>query len=349
MRAWSRAPAALALLLLLAPPGAARGQEPARPADAAFQRLVETVPGGRPVAFHFAARDSAIVAALAAVTRSHRPAPLARAALPRDTFHVVVAPTEDSFRELTGGRSPEWGLAIAFPSLRRVVVRSPRLTGGSGADPAIVLRHELNHLWLDVGTGGGDAVPRWFNEGFAALYAGEWRWVAPLRLAWGRWTGSLPPLPSLERSFPERPAPELAYIESMAAVRSLRDRSGERGMADLLARVRDGRTFDAALRETYGLTLAQFYASWEAELDDSYGWALALSDQRAPWVLLALAVVVFTLFRRRALKREIARRKRREDAVLGRPGDHSTGVEEWERSWEWEDDDWRGKNGDTNL
>jgi len=314
-----------------------------------FERFTVRSAGGRAVTFHFAPRDSGAAAALARTAAAFRPAPIDDADLPADTFDIVVAPSEAAFGELTGGRAPDWGLAVAFPDLSRIVLRSPRLTGQTGADPATVLRHELGHLYLDVAAGGSDAVPRWFNEGFAALYAEEWRWVSPIRLAWGRLTGSLTPLGRLDEAFPDAPAPELAYIQSMAAVRGLRQRGGDEGIRILLARVRAGASFDAALRATYGMTLGQFYADWEAELGREYGWAVALTDERGLWVLLAVLVAFGYLLRRRGVRREIDRLRRREDASLGDPVDHSLGVEEWERYWEHEDDAWQGEDRDASL
>lgn len=308
-----------------------------------LERFVVQAPGGRPIAFHYAPGDSGAAAALAGAAGRFVPAPVTGTPLPPDTFDVVIAPSERGFAELTGGRVPDWGLAVAFPHLRRVVLRSPRLTGGMDVDPATVLRHELNHVYLAAAAGPGAAgIPLWFNEGFAALYAGEWRWVAPWRLAWGRITGALPPLADLRDRFPDD-ATSLAYTESLAAVRSLRERGGDRAVRALLERLRRGEGFDAALRETYGLTLEQFYASWQEELGHEYGWAVALSDQRAWWVLGAVILALAWLVRRRWLTREIAERKRREDEALGEPGDHSLGAEEWERYWEWEDDEWRGE------
>ncbi|CAN5254680.1 hypothetical protein BH18GEM1_BH18GEM1_16680 [soil metagenome] len=329
-------------------PGAAQESEGAGPAG--YERLISDLPGGRTLVFHFVAHDSAAAAALAQATAWFRPAPVAAAGLPPESFHVIVAPSESAFRALTGGRAPDWGLAVAFPRLRRVVLRSPRLTGQSGADPATVLRHELGHLYLDVAAGksGGGALPRWFNEGFAAFYADEWRWVSPIRLAWGRLTGSLTPLSQLAEGFPHA-APELAYIQSMAAVRGLRERGGDAGIALLLDRVRAGASFDAALRATYGLTLGQFYAGWESHLGREYGWGVAATDERALWVLLAALVAGAYFFRRRRVAREIERRRRREDAALGTPEDHSPGVEEWERYWEDGDDAWRGDDRDATL
>ena len=307
-----------------------------------FRRLVVDAPGGRPVVFRHVPADSAIVALLAERGGAFIPAPVAALELVPDTFTVIVAPTEAGFREMTGGRAPDWGLAVAFPRLRRVVMRSPRITGGVDVDPGVVLRHELAHLYLGAALGdGGERLPRWFNEGFAALYADEWRWVDPYRLAWARITGTLAPLSELDGTFPESTDPSVAYTQSMAAVRGLERRGGDAGLGHLLARMRDGATFDAAVRGTYGLTLDEFYAEWESELGRQYGWTVALTGQQGLWIVLAIVVLALYGLRRRAVKREIDKRIRKEDIALGAPGDHSLGVEEWERYWEWDDESWK--------
>ena len=308
-----------------------------------FRRVVVEVAGGRPVAFHYVPADSAIVGLLARRAGGFVPAPVASLNLPPDTFDVVVAPDESSFRETTGGRAPDWGLAVAFPRIRRVVMRSPRITGEVDVDPAVVLRHELAHLYLGAALGDdGERLPRWFNEGFAALYADEWRWVGPYRLAWARLTGTLTPLAELHDTFPEAADPSLAYTQSMAAVRGLQRRGGDAGLGHLLTRMRGGATFDVALRGTYGLTLDQFYDEWESELGREYGWTVALAGQQGLWIALAVLVLLLYGLRRRAVRREIEARIRTEDRALGEPGDHSLGAEEWERYWEWDDESWNG-------
>jgi hypothetical protein len=340
--------ALLALAVVLVCAGtveSARGQDD--PGGSAWSRLVVEGPAARPLVFQYAAPDSAIVARLADVARDFLPPPVAGLELPPDTFDVLVAPSEAAFAEMTGGRAPDWGLAVAFPGLDRLVIRSPRITGSEDVDPAVVLRHELVHLYLGAALAdGGERLPRWFNEGFSALYADEWRWVDPYRLAWARLTGTLAPLSALHDTFPETADPAVAYTQSLAAVRGLARRGGDEALGHLLARMRAGATFDGALRATYGLTLDQFYAEWESELGHEYGWAVAITGQQGMWGALAVLVLVLYALRRRSLRREIEARKEREDQVLGEPGDHSLGAEEWERYWEWEDEEWKGDEGE---
>ncbi|MGH7544269.1 MAG: hypothetical protein ACREK7_10060, partial [Gemmatimonadota bacterium] len=125
-----RRPAAVAALLLAA--GALLA------AQETFRPLAVRAPDGRGVVFHHVARDSGAAVALARIAAGHLPAPLAGAALAPDSIDVVLAPGENSFRMLTGGRVPDWGLAVAFPDRRRVVLRSPRLTGSEDVDPGVI-------------------------------------------------------------------------------------------------------------------------------------------------------------------------------------------------------------------
>jgi hypothetical protein len=318
-------------------------QQPGPPPAGARARFVVEAPGGRPVAFHHARADSAIVALLAEKAGRFVPPPVEPLDLPADTIDVVIASSEAEFSAMTGGRAPDWGLAVAFPDLRRIVMRSPRITGDVDVDPAVVLRHELGHVYLGAALGSGEEeIPRWFHEGFAAFYAGESRWVDPYRLAWARLSRTLVPLGDLGGSFPGDPS--VAYVQSMAAVRGLERRGGAAGLGQLIGRLREGATFDQALRGTYGLTLDQYYAEWESELGRQYGWAVALTGQEGLWVVLAVVVLGLYWLRRRGLKREIDARIASEDRALGEPGDHALGAEEWERYWEWDDDEeWKGE------
>ena len=93
--------------------------------------------------------------------------------LPRPTSPVlvIIAPDRRRFVELIGPYAPEYGAAIAVPSEQRIVMQGSR-SGSDAGDPRQVLRHELAHLALHEAL--GDLPPRWFDEGYASLAAGEW-------------------------------------------------------------------------------------------------------------------------------------------------------------------------------
>src|SRR5205085_7645170 len=91
---------------------------------------------------------------------------------PRQQVLVAIAPDARRFRQWAGPGAPEWGVALAFPASRRVILQG-HSAGSDVGDPVETLRHELAHLALHERL--GDRPPRWFDEGYATVAAREWR------------------------------------------------------------------------------------------------------------------------------------------------------------------------------
>src|SRR2546422_11263701 len=84
----------------------------------------------------------------------------------RDWSSDVCSSDLDS---LTRGRLPRWSQGAAFPDAGTIVL----LTVRPSDRPTVALRHELAHLALRWHV--GRYVPLWFEEGYAAVAAREWR------------------------------------------------------------------------------------------------------------------------------------------------------------------------------
>ena len=97
-----------------------------------------------------------------------------------------------------GPHAPEYGAAIAVRPNSESLCRAAG-PGRTRGIPLQVLRHELAHLALHEAM--GDLPPRWFDEGYASLAAGEWgreeASVTNLALAWR----GLPSLDALDSAF----------------------------------------------------------------------------------------------------------------------------------------------------
>ena len=169
-----------------------------------------------------------------------------------------------------------------------------------------MLRHEWAHLgmyeYLD-----GLVVPRWFGEGYAEWAAG-WDRSEAWRLRLLMATGQAPPLDSLTLGFPRDAASAgAAYLLAATAVEYLVQESGERGLELFLGRWRETRSFEGALRATYGVTAEQFEEDWRAHVKDRYGWLLLLSHSMLLWTALAGASLVLLRVRRRRDRERLAR------------------------------------------
>src|SRR5690606_26954556 len=111
-----------------------------------------------------------------------------------------------------GGRAPGWAAGVAWPSLGLVVIDAR--ASGRGGDVRAVLRHELAHVALGRLIRGH--VPRWFTEGFAQLYAGEWTLSRSATLARAVSSDALIPVADLETGWPGTPTDvDLAYAQSV--------------------------------------------------------------------------------------------------------------------------------------
>ncbi|HEX6939396.1 MAG TPA: hypothetical protein VF158_08290 [Longimicrobiales bacterium] len=217
---------------------------------------------------------------------------------------VFFAPDAATFDALTGGRAPEWGAAIAMPAADIIVLPGYFSERGAPHDLVRSLRHELAHIALHRHLAPA-RPPRWFDEGYARIAAGEWDFNAAWQLRLAFATGRAPRLDSLALAWPraEQDA-RVAYLLSSTAVAFLRDRGGDRALATFLGRWKESGSLDAALRRTYGLTLAQFEEDWREEVRDDYGWAYFFTYSAMFW---AVAGVLLLWLYRRMRRRDRAR------------------------------------------
>lgn len=278
------------LLAGLAAPSAAQVAETRELADGRFRVI------------HFASEARLARSLLSeAVARDSFPG------LPRPAAEVqlYLAPDEETFRAWVGDGAPEWGAAIAFPRLQRIVMRG-RDAGAADGDPRVTLRHELAHLALYEALGPG--TPRWFDEGYASFAAGEWGREQVLVTSVGLVWRGLPTLAGLDSGFyagAERA--QRSYALAHRAVAELAMLDPERGLALLFEHWKREGSLERALRRAHGMSSADFEKHWKSRVRRQFG-------------VLALAadLTVLTLFLTILLGPMWWQRRRRQRARLER-------------------------------
>src|SRR2546427_7617074 len=106
----------------------------------------------------------------------------------------------------------------------------------------------------------------WFEEGYAAVAAGEWDRLDALRLNWQVARGMQLDLDELDRALRgDRPDATTAYALATTAVLLLERWGGGRGLEPLIDHLTRDATLDAALRETYHLTEGDFEVRWQRD------------------------------------------------------------------------------------
>jgi hypothetical protein len=233
------------------------------------------------------------------------------------SFRMFVAATNEEFDRLGGG-VPDWGVGWADASRGLVALRSPRLVEYPLRMETVVV-HEVAHLVVGSALEGTEA-PRWFHEGVAMGLAGEWD-GGEAALGAAAVTGTLIPLSSIERSFPEDArAAALAYAESFRAVRFLTRRSGLVGEADLVGAVARAADFRSAVRTLTGESVSQFDVDFRAHLRRTFGWTAALRGAGALMLVGAAALGAATLRRKRRARRRLLDLEAEDDRAARRAG-----------------------------
>jgi hypothetical protein len=248
---------------------------------------------------------------------------LASAAMARDTFPwlprpaarvlIVIAPDRRRFAELIGPHAPEYGAAIAVPSEQRIVMQGSR-AGSDAGNPLQVLRHELAHLALYEAM--GNVPPRWFDEGYASLAAGEWGReeviATNLALAWR----GLPSLEALDSAFYGGAVRATgAYALAHRAVVELASLDPERGLTMFFQYWGETRRLDRAIRDAFNLTQGQFEDRWRRQTRRRYGALAVFADFTIGAVILLVVLVPLHFSRRKRNRERLARMAEGESAA----------------------------------
>lgn len=205
-------------------------------------------------------------------------------------IRLIVAPDNRILDSITAGRLPEWGAGAAFPGTNTIVVVS-------GRSSRQVLLHELAHLALRNSVG---QVPRWFDEGYASLAAGEWNRLEALRVNWAIVRGRVPSLRTVNLDLRAGAVrAESGYALATTAVLYLRRLGGEQGLRPIIRALGAEPGIDGALRSAHAITLDQFETLWQRDLRSRYGWLLFLTSFSVFWTVVGGAVLVIWARRRK--------------------------------------------------
>jgi hypothetical protein len=214
--------------------------------------------------------------------------------LPDRPIRLILATTRARFDSVTRRRLPAWSDGAAFPERATVVL----LSAGPPDRLVVVLRHELAHLALRWRV--RRSLPLWFEEGYAAVAAGEWDRLDALRLNWQVARGVRYDLDQVDRSLrADQSDATTAYALATTAVLLLQRWGGPGGLGPLVERLARDPTFDAALRDTYHVTESDFEDRWQRDVAARYGWLGWASAVGVFWAVLALLFIWLVRVRRR--------------------------------------------------
>ncbi len=216
---------------------------------------------------------------------------------PEKKISITLTVTDEEFRKLTRGILPDWSAAAAMPGNRIIISPLP----GMKLSIERILAHEIVHIIL-YDAAGGRFVPRWFHEGCAEIFSGQWGIRGRLYMVWKVSQGNLLAFEDIERVFSARGADvTLAYDQSMLAVKRLISDYGSGVLPGILTNMRDGQDFNQAFENTAGLTLDGFEREYLNAVGKAYGKrAFFFTLIPGTWTfILILAIIVYIIKKRR--------------------------------------------------
>jgi hypothetical protein len=222
---------------------------------------------------------------------------------------VRVAAVPAEMARLAPTEPPGYAAALAYSDVDLVVMSLSSPLTLEPPDLEDPLRHELAHLALDEAVA-GRPVPRWFHEGFATWTSGENATDRVETLTSASLRRRLMSLAELEASFPaDAPEDSLPYAEAADFVRFLAKRSPA-AFRDLVGRLRDGAPFESALAGAYGVDRPALERAWKEDMARRYAFLPVLLGGLAAWIVVALAMRLARL-RRRKKSRALAHKRAR--------------------------------------
>lgn len=192
-----------------------------------------------------------------------------------DRVLITVFEDSETFSRETG--QPEWSRGgantdYALLSARLIITykQGERFFNG-------VLPHEISHLMLQDMIGHDKQIPIWFNEGVAQLQEELRREKADLYMKKMIGQNKFIPFPELfskdVRQYSDQSQTSLFYAQSVSIVGFLISRYGSSEFAQLCGYLRDGFSFDQALKSTYVFQLnsiGEFQFKWLEYMRKNY-------------------------------------------------------------------------------
>ncbi len=232
-------------------------------------------------------------------------------AAPDSTVTIILAATDARFRELTQGTLPDWSAAVAIPGRR--IILSP--LAGQNIAVEKVLAHEIVHVVIEDNSR-EIFVPRWFHEGCAELFSGEWGIRNEFYMTWKVTRGELMSFADIQDVFSRGNLDAgLAYDQAMLAVRHLVSSTGPKTLPRILAGMREGKTFPRAFMNATGYTPEEYQRDYILWMEDTYGPRTLLTLLPGTWTIMMVLFLVVYLIKRGRSRRKLREWESQEPSV----------------------------------
>jgi len=181
--------------------------------------------------------------------------------------------------------SNTWEWSLGYIRGHQIIIKDPANTHISKNRFVKVLRHEINHLYLNKLN--NKVIPRWFQEGFAMKYAKQNHISYKLNVANELSNKDLFNINHLDEKFnTTRTMFDFAYGYSLVLIEYLSIFYGEKTINKIINNLKDGNNFEDSFFNATSINLDEFNIKLVNYIDNKYRW---LNLIKFPNFILVLA------------------------------------------------------------
>ncbi|MFC1489590.1 peptidase MA family metallohydrolase [Candidatus Latescibacterota bacterium] len=212
---------------------------------------------------------------------------------------ITLTTSSEQFHRLTSDVLPEWSAAAAIGNENIVVSPLP----GRKQNLTRIMAHEIIHIVINDAAG-EIFVPRWFHEGCAQNFSGEWNIRDRIYMLWKVSRGKLLSFEDIQNVFSAQLADAgLAYDQSMLAIRQFMKKNGRSAMPAVIDGMKNGNSFADAFYEASGLWPSEFEKEYLEYIRKNYGKRSLYSIIPGTWTLIMIIAFIVYFIKRRRNKR----------------------------------------------
>lgn len=198
---------------------------------------------------------------------------------------TVIAPgDDDEVFQFYKERTPEWGVAIAVPQKKLVIMKR------AGNRPYRVLAHEITHILVHQKA--KTRIPRWFDEGVAESVSRKWTMTDDFRMAHFVLSG-IPSLSSMENLYDSQFfEAENLYALAYLSIEFLRKEYGEDIAYRILDYARMHRDFETGFRTATSISTSVFEQNFRNYIAKNYGIVRLLTNPQMLWYAILFLFLI---------------------------------------------------------
>ncbi|MBN2018351.1 MAG: hypothetical protein JW794_09525 [Candidatus Cloacimonetes bacterium] len=232
---------------------------------------------------------------------------------------LVLTHSKKEFDQyITQGNLPENSIAMAIPSLYKIIVMNPKKLPPH-TEFYKVITHEYLHLVLHS-IAPIKHLPLWFEEGFVQYYADEWNINREMNFVTEALKGNMLELQSYSYHYPEQKSRVVIfYLQSYYNFRYLIKRFGVQKLYEFIDKLHLGEDFNVSFMQVFGMSVTSFLETAKKSISSHTIMALLYSGLGLFWIIIPILLILAYLRKQRYRRKlEAIWENEEQDALSGK-------------------------------